>query len=195
MVLLCVWCKAAGSQAQAVAAEGRIRLKTRASRGGVEGGHPAASLPGVRPGGAVRTGESWRDKAAERLGLVRSEDGPRPGAGRPESKGTTIAAAANEKGARAGARTGRTDVIPPSSTCNVTMACHVCPEAAMRDNADYCLQTGWRHQVRCVNGEGAEFEVRFESCECAILSNACLMCSSSFVCRIISVQTVPRLYA
>ena len=125
ILLLCVWCKVAGSHAQAGAAEDRIRLKTRASRGDLEGGSgPAAATaaPGVGPGGAVRAGNSWRDRAAERLGLVRSGDGPRPGAGS-VSTGTTMDTAV-ENGARAGeqagARPGHAEASPPYSTCNIT---------------------------------------------------------------------------
>ena len=31
--------------------------------------------------------------------------------------------------------------------CNITKECHICPEDAIRDDADYCIATGWR-QVR-----------------------------------------------
>ena len=47
--------------------------------------------------------------------------------------------------------------------CNVTMPCHVCPAAAMRDEADYCVETGWRQQVRCAR-EGKSADVRFQPC-------------------------------
>jgi len=49
--------------------------------------------------------------------------------------------------------------------CNITITCHACDDAAMRDNAEYCVATGWRQQVRCLNERGVEVEVRFESCE------------------------------
>ena len=48
--------------------------------------------------------------------------------------------------------------------CNVTLACHVCPEASIADRAEYCLPTGWRQQVRCLR-RGVEVEVRFKPCK------------------------------
>jgi len=75
-----------------------------------------------------------------------------------------------------GARTGRgnmgaqVDVVAAAGAdtamrCNITITCHACDDAAMRDNAEYCVATGWRQQVRCLNERGVEVEVRFESCE------------------------------
>jgi hypothetical protein len=60
--------------------------------------------------------------------------------------------------------------VPTAKTsCNVTMECHVCPEAAVRDSAEYCVQTGWRQQVSCKNSGGVVVEVYFESCKCLAL--------------------------
>ena len=28
--------------------------------------------------------------------------------------------------------------------CNITKECHVCPDEALRDEASYCMETGWR---------------------------------------------------
>ena len=99
----------------------------------------------------LRTGvEGWRGKAAERLGLPQ-------------------AAVANKGAVAQGIKDARGPIIAAVGSqnlqCNVTMACHVCPPAAIRDEADYCLSTGWRQQVRCVNERRVEVEVRFESCE------------------------------
>ena len=168
LFLLCApgfWGYAACSHAGA--AEGRIRLKTRASasEGGVGVGEEGTNTRADAPGG---TDESWRDKAAERLGLVRS--GNRLNLG-PGSEAALTASRSARAGGKTGekARAGQTTTALPNSVCNITIACHVCPEAAMRDNADYCLSTGWRHQLRCVNEEGVEVEVRFESCKSVLV--------------------------
>ena len=164
LFILCApgfWGDAAGSHAGA--AEGRIKLKTRASasEGGVGVGEDGTDTRADAHGGIE---ESWRDKTAERLGLVRN--GNRKNAG-PGSEAALTASSSARVGGKTGgkARAGQTTTAPPNSACNITIACHVCPEAAMRDNADYCLSTGWRHQLRCVNEEGVEVEVRFESCK------------------------------
>jgi hypothetical protein len=28
--------------------------------------------------------------------------------------------------------------------CNITKECHICPEDSIRDDAEYCIKTGWR---------------------------------------------------
>lgn len=197
-----------------VSAEERIKLKTRAAlgakvgEGGVGVGEAARDQAGAaQPGQEQNTGsEFWRNKAAERLGLVRTgAAGKRDGAGgnslksgggmkeeprqipaevvykarlprggrRPGSGASTIPA--SEGGSQGGdpARGGGGDGVDEAASaatkpfvrCNVTMVCHACPQAALRDAADYCLATGWRQQVRCMNERGVEVEVRFESCE------------------------------
>jgi hypothetical protein len=46
--------------------------------------------------------------------------------------------------------------IQQPSNCNITKECHICPEDAVRDDAEYCIKTGWRQVVSghpCINSE------------------------------------------
>ncbi len=169
-----------------VSAEDRIKLKTRqwqsgSREGGVgvgdgtDGQATAQQLRGAQGGAAARDG-SWRDKAAERLGLAR-ESGRSGGGGQGGSAGP---APAEAPAVVYQARSGRTEpdgrsreakaaalaaaAAANALQCNVTLACHVCPEASIADRAEYCLPTGWRQQVRCLR-RGVEVEVRFEPCK------------------------------
>ena len=175
---------AAPSPAAPVAAEDRIKLKTRqwqsgSREGGVGVGEgadgQATAQPRSAPGAPARDG-SWRDKAAERLGLVR-ETGRSGGGGRGGGAGP---APAEAPAVVYQARSGRTEpdgrsreakaaalaaaAAANTLLCNVTLACHACPEASIADRAEYCLPTGWRQQVRCLR-RGVEVEVRFEPCK------------------------------
>ena len=160
-----------------------------------------------------RADGSWRDKAAERLGLLRTgrvpdagksadggksnrgedsaEQSPasrqippeveyrvrRPGgamgvgkvSGKASISPDEVVTAGKVEGATGKASRGDQTTLAAAAAsdplrCQVTMPCHVCPEAAMRDNAEYCLPTGWRQQVRCKNAPGVE-DVRFEACK------------------------------
>ena len=149
-----------------VSAQDRIKRKTQQWQAGTrEGGvgvgegesadeEPAAQRPATGQDGDG----SWRNKAAERLGLSR-------GAGQPAGRSSNTKPGAAE--------------TANALQCNVTLACHACPEASIRDRAEYCLPTRWRQQVRCLRLD-VEVEVfyRFESCKnCTTLRcKSCVRC-------------------
>jgi len=56
------------------------------------------------------------------------------------------------------------------SNCNITKECHICPEDAVRDDAEYCVTTGWRQMRTCVDEETGERENIFESCDALHIS-------------------------
>ena len=146
-----------------VSAQDRIKRKTRQWQPGTgEGGvgvgegegadeEPAAQRPATSQDGDG----SWRNKAAVRLGLAR-------GAGQPAGRSSET---------KAGAAVAANDL-----QCNVTLACHACPQASIRDRAEYCLPTRWRQQVRCLR-LGVEVEVRFESCKNCTTFALRIMCA------------------
>jgi hypothetical protein len=35
--------------------------------------------------------------------------------------------------------------------CNITKECHICPDDAIRDGAEYCVLTGWRQVYSIVH--------------------------------------------
>jgi len=55
----------------------------------------------------------------------------------------------------------RGEMVRPG--CVVTVPCEPCSEAAMRDQADYCLATRWRQGLECKKEGGVE-EAVFEAC-------------------------------
>ena len=93
-------------------------------------------------------------QAARRTGV------PGSGVTNKASRGVDPLAAGQRQG---GQGTARQQSARTLLGCNVTMPCHVCPAAAMRDEADYCVETGWRQQVRCAR-EGKSADVRFQPC-------------------------------
>jgi hypothetical protein len=162
-----------------VSVQDRIKRKTRqwqpgTREGGVGvGGEGADEQPVAQRPATDQDGDgSWRNKAAERLGLAR-------GAGQERSSET---------------KAGTAEAANNALQCNVTLACHACPEASIRDRAEYCLPTRWRQQVRCLR-LGVEVEVRFESCKnCTTLrcvaNRVCAACSRcslrSYACMPVS---------
>mmetsp|Transcript_27207 Transcript_27207/g.42537 ORF Transcript_27207/g.42537 Transcript_27207/m.42537 type:complete len:284 (-) Transcript_27207:656-1507(-) len=49
------------------------------------------------------------------------------------------------------------------SLCQVTIACEPCPEDAIRDQIDYCVQTKWRQRLHCYAKDAGE-ELMYEAC-------------------------------
>eukprot|EP00288_Rhodomonas_lens_P002112 CAMPEP_0177727240 /NCGR_PEP_ID=MMETSP0484_2-20121128/20211_1 /TAXON_ID=354590 /ORGANISM="Rhodomonas lens, Strain RHODO" /LENGTH=217 /DNA_ID=CAMNT_0019239871 /DNA_START=75 /DNA_END=728 /DNA_ORIENTATION=+ len=82
---------------------------------------------------------------------------------------STGISAEEEEGARMSAaleaseRT-KSQVHDDFSACSVTIACEPCPSEALRDQAEYCLKTGWRQRMKCVFRISGKEEMFFESC-------------------------------
>eukprot|EP00292_Cryptomonas_paramecium_P031935 CAMPEP_0113722560 /NCGR_PEP_ID=MMETSP0038_2-20120614/37828_1 /TAXON_ID=2898 /ORGANISM="Cryptomonas paramecium" /LENGTH=90 /DNA_ID=CAMNT_0000651837 /DNA_START=132 /DNA_END=401 /DNA_ORIENTATION=+ /assembly_acc=CAM_ASM_000170 len=52
----------------------------------------------------------------------------------------------------------------PFVMCNITKACHPCPDDAIRDEADYCVPTGWRQMITCFKHGTSSKDTMFQSC-------------------------------
>lgn len=51
------------------------------------------------------------------------------------------------------------------SKCNVTAPCEQCSEQSMQDQAEYCMSTGWRKVITCVQSPSHRRETHFVTCE------------------------------